>query len=307
MIISPLHSSSCQNLTPETQSIKAPPVRPSPKRKRPSSKDITAPLQLDTSLVLPLEPPSDSDSPRTKVANSLCHLDLCHTPLAPSSETNATRRKRLKPTQPLKYNDDGVCSDAYDGIFLSQQSSGTFAADSRDESPVAIGEIPGYLPSRELRISLPVTSMKQELQEGVAVCNAVATDDTERLMTVASSTSNSADGVPHRPPSPTAAHEDIPINQAALTWQDDEITGHDIDFTSVDDDGEGINGIGFKPTPAIAYARSQKRKQQVNEWRAREAREARQRRFERRRAVAGLESSKKTPISRRMVRFEEIA
>lgn len=67
----------------------------------------------------------------------------------------------------------------------------------------------------------------------------------------------------------------------ALTWQDSEITGHEI--SAPDDDGEGINGIGFRPTAAIAYARSQRRKQQVSEWKAREAREARQRRMERRR------------------------
>ncbi|KAF2207366.1 hypothetical protein CERZMDRAFT_102460 [Cercospora zeae-maydis SCOH1-5] len=71
------------------------------------------------------------------------------------------------------------------------------------------------------------------------------------------------------------------FDPAALTWQDSEITGHEI--TSPDDDGEGINGIGFRPTPAIAYARSQKRRQQVEGWKAREAREARQKRLERRR------------------------
>lgn len=54
-------------------------------------------------------------------------------------------------------------------------------------------------------------------------------------------------------------------------------------MTSPDDDGEGINGIGFRPTAAIAYARSQKRRKAVEEWKAREAREARQRRMNRRR------------------------
>ncbi|KAM3422474.1 hypothetical protein BST61_g2822 [Cercospora zeina] len=71
------------------------------------------------------------------------------------------------------------------------------------------------------------------------------------------------------------------FDPTALTWQDSEITGHEM--TSPDDDGEGINGIGFRPTPAIAYARSQKRRQQVEGWKAREAREARQKRLERRR------------------------
>lgn len=69
----------------------------------------------------------------------------------------------------------------------------------------------------------------------------------------------------------------------SLTWQDSEITGHDP--TDPLDDGYGINGIGFRPTPAVAYARTQKRTQQIQDWRSREAREARQRRSERRRGI----------------------
>ncbi|KAL4810077.1 hypothetical protein BDV18DRAFT_130252 [Aspergillus unguis] len=65
-----------------------------------------------------------------------------------------------------------------------------------------------------------------------------------------------------------------------LTWNDSEITGHNP--TDPDDDGYGINGIGFKPSAAIAWARSQKRQKQVSEWKNREAREAREKRRERR-------------------------
>ncbi|PYI29730.1 hypothetical protein BP00DRAFT_400231 [Aspergillus indologenus CBS 114.80] len=65
-----------------------------------------------------------------------------------------------------------------------------------------------------------------------------------------------------------------------LTWHDSEITGHNPSDPS--DDGYGINGIGFKPTAAIAWARSQKRQKQVAEWKNREAREAREKRRERR-------------------------
>ncbi|KKK15403.1 hypothetical protein ARAM_002778 [Aspergillus rambellii] len=65
-----------------------------------------------------------------------------------------------------------------------------------------------------------------------------------------------------------------------FTWNDSEITGHNP--TDPTDDGYGINGIGFKPTAAIAWARSQKRQKQVAEWKNREAREARERRRERR-------------------------
>lgn len=63
-------------------------------------------------------------------------------------------------------------------------------------------------------------------------------------------------------------------------WHDSEITGHDP--TDPTDDGYGINGIGFRPTPAIAWSRSQRRKQQLNDLKSREAREARQQRSERR-------------------------
>jgi hypothetical protein len=66
-----------------------------------------------------------------------------------------------------------------------------------------------------------------------------------------------------------------------LVWHDSEITGHNPSDPS--DDGYGINGIGFKPTASIAWARSQKRQKQVAEWKNREAREARERRRERRR------------------------
>ena len=53
-----------------------------------------------------------------------------------------------------------------------------------------------------------------------------------------------------------------------------------------EDDLTGVNGIGYRPTPAQAYARAQKRRQQVKEWKAREEREMRGRRAERRRGGA---------------------
>jgi hypothetical protein len=74
-----------------------------------------------------------------------------------------------------------------------------------------------------------------------------------------------------------------------LTWHPSEIIGHDPDDPN--DDGYGLNGVGYKPTPAQAWARSQKRKQQLAEYKSREAKEARQRRSERRR----LESRDASP------------
>ncbi|OJJ51410.1 hypothetical protein ASPZODRAFT_12236 [Penicilliopsis zonata CBS 506.65] len=72
-------------------------------------------------------------------------------------------------------------------------------------------------------------------------------------------------------------------NENPMVWHDSEITGHNPSDPS--DDGYGINGIGFKPTAAVAWARSQKRQKQVAEWKNREARDARGRRRERREGV----------------------
>ncbi|TEA18390.1 hypothetical protein C8034_v011148 [Colletotrichum sidae] len=69
--------------------------------------------------------------------------------------------------------------------------------------------------------------------------------------------------------------------RAALTWKDDEITVYDPE--DQDDDGTGINGVGFMPTAAMAYARTQKRRLQLAEYRKREESEARARRNQRRR------------------------
>ncbi|MCJ1337142.1 hypothetical protein MMC09_002421 [Bachmanniomyces sp. S44760] len=97
---------------------------------------------------------------------------------------------------------------------------------------------------------------------------------------------------PHSPPKtpplpPLEAHAPCYPSPppTSLIWLDSEITGHEP--TDPSDDGYGINGIGFRPTPALAYQRAQKRKQQVKEWKEREGREARGRRIERRRGQAG--------------------
>jgi len=92
--------------------------------------------------------------------------------------------------------------------------------------------------------------------------------------------------------------------RAALTWHDDEITMYDPN--DEDDDGTGINGIGFKPTPAIAYARAMKRKQQLAEYKKRQESEARAKRSQRRnRRSPGVMSSGPSVQTSRKVRFME--
>ncbi|KAE8380045.1 hypothetical protein BDV26DRAFT_290759 [Aspergillus bertholletiae] len=90
------------------------------------------------------------------------------------------------------------------------------------------------------------------------------------------------------PPKTQRSHRKSPpptgsATDNSLTWHDTEITGHDP--SDPNDDGYGINGIGFKPTAAMAWSRSQKRQKQVAEWKSREAREAREKRREKRDAV----------------------
>ncbi|KAK2743260.1 hypothetical protein FQN57_004949 [Myotisia sp. PD_48] len=80
-----------------------------------------------------------------------------------------------------------------------------------------------------------------------------------------------------RPKSPPLTIDPI---ENPFTWHESEITGYDP--TDPNDDGYGLDGIGFKPSATVAWNRSQRRKNQVAEWERREAREARARRKERR-------------------------
>lgn len=92
---------------------------------------------------------------------------------------------------------------------------------------------------------------------------------------------------PQREPSlsPSASsqrHDMSPsLTASTLWWDETEITGHDP--KDPNDDGYGINGVGFIPTPAIERARIELRKRQIAAWKVREAKEARQERSDRRR------------------------
>lgn len=88
--------------------------------------------------------------------------------------------------------------------------------------------------------------------------------------------------------SPTlpAQHNSPSQVTSALWWEEAEITGHDP--TDPTDDGYGINGIGFIPTPAVERARTELRKRQIAAWKIREAKEARQARSDRRRRDDGV-------------------
>lgn len=91
--------------------------------------------------------------------------------------------------------------------------------------------------------------------------------------------------------------------RAALTWHEDEITVYDSEDPN--DDGTGLNGIGFRPTPAIAYQRAQSRKKQLSEYKKREESEARAIRNQKRREALGGGSELKRHHSVVRVRFSE--
>jgi hypothetical protein len=95
----------------------------------------------------------------------------------------------------------------------------------------------------------------------------------------------------------------LDCDRTALTWHEHEITGHDP--SDPEDDGEGINGVGFKPTAAIARARAEKRRKQLAEYRTREAREERAKRSEKRRGGSPIRRDTKVEVTARRVRFLE--
>lgn len=79
---------------------------------------------------------------------------------------------------------------------------------------------------------------------------------------------------PTSPPDTT----DIDANEpdpdlSEFWWQPSEITGHSP--TDPDEDDRGVNGIGYQKTRTEAWSISQKKKKQIADWRAREAKEAR--------------------------------
>lgn len=75
------------------------------------------------------------------------------------------------------------------------------------------------------------------------------------------------------PSPPITPENSVSQEPASLHWEESEITGHNP--SDPEDDGEGINGVGFKPTAAIARARSERRRKQLADYKSREDKDAR--------------------------------
>ena len=93
---------------------------------------------------------------------------------------------------------------------------------------------------------------------------------------------------------------------ALLFWRDDEIVGYYSD--DPEDDGEGVNGIGYRQSMAERRVIERKRQAQIREWRTREAAEDRARRGNRRRGGypgVAVGAAAEENVGRK-VRFQEL-
>lgn len=310
-----------------------------PKRKR-SQLFVDGIPHLNTTrfsfAVPPSSPEDGSNSPRTKVAHRFHGLSLesgggvgatspgCGHD-AMQQDTDIGVRKRLK----LPHVDARILGQNADGARPAATATIVDLSDSKTASAAHPVTVPPAAGTRDFETP-PSTAVVAPSNNTIAIHPAAIQhreppaapgdgprDDTQPRPT--SPSQLSATKLRHNrkritpPPSPPPAARAVDVVdpvRAALTWHEDEITIYDPDDS--DDDGTGINGIGFKPTPAIAHARTLRRKQQLAEYRKREEREARARRSMMRRRgtspgpqAAALADLKGRVERRRTVRFLE--
>lgn len=287
--------------------------QPSPKRKRDTA--ANAP-HISTGLRIVSTPrgspePSDVDSPGNAVADQFQGMTIAGwpIPMSPLSPTDiAPKKPKLEAHQegrtPLE-DFMHVETSPDEGEMVPDTTSNMSQTDGAREIPET--------PQPQAHTQTPRTFAEVMASPQPVAFASSPTDSSVKQSKQHEQMSKSRG----RPPQPRSRKKSPSPPLPSLTWQDSEITGHLVDpSTDPDDDGTGINGIGFRPTPAMAYARAQKRRQQVMEWRARETKEARAKRSERRRrGVGGANMSsregtverdtttKEADTSRRGVRF----
>lgn len=244
-------------------------LNPSPKRKRDPLHHVAPLAPLNPSTPPPdLPAASGSESPRNRVADQLRDLTIMH-PVSTLRLVEEPAEAVVRKKAKRDHLPDALAQSEEARDWQDEWATATATHSwATDETPTNSNTIPDTI------VDNPYPTERQ----------------------------NGPSGTRSRKKSPSP-----PPMFSSLTWQDSEITGHLAD-PSIDpeDDGTGLNGIGFRPTPALAYARAQRRRQQVLEWRTREAREARQKRYEQRKrgsssVRSGLDESKEG--RRRTVRF----
>lgn len=220
---------------------------------------------------------SNGGSPRTNVAGHLQNLDLQEQ--SPISDLDVS----MPIGSPIGRSENGLQSGGFNPSIVLPDKTYTAAI---TQAPDSYGTFTTW------------AALETHDKDSV---KPLEIPETPRLRPVSS---------PTPPPSAKKSKSPDPLSPT-LWWHDEEITGHNPSDPT--DDGYGINGIGFLPTPAIANARAERRKKQVAEWKNREAREARQKRGDRRRRRdpdfgtpgSSINHGKRTDESRK-VRFLEI-
>ncbi|KAI6866570.1 hypothetical protein KC343_g12169 [Hortaea werneckii] len=311
--------------TSNKQDSSSTPPQPSDGHKRSGSDRAGIPLKIDTSQNMSDNTASGLDSPRSKVAERLQTLEIHqqHQPQQaprPSQYDDGRPSKRMKREPSTDPESSHV--DNSSGIASTPEAKSMAQAAFSNNNATLVPEIqetPDWQSQGPNETTLPTNNaMENVLDLAVPSVQAPKTSPRKRLASppppLASPKPSSASKKPHRTDSatssPSSKQDDTSTyllndDPTSLTWQDDEITGHELDANDPGDDGLGINGIGFRPTPAEAEARSQRRKKQIANWKAQEAKEARQRRMDRRRG--GEEGPRSDPVveGRRTVRFQD--
>lgn len=248
-------------------------TRGTPKRKRKVQTPLT-PVQLSFEIANEETVEDGSRSPRSSVAHRFGGLELGGGYLTPQQqESDRVKRQR---------------SDDHQGIGIMRdipEKRNLFPA--KISSPLPAAAAPRVSQERGQAKAVTTPKRKSKKRSG-----------TPPLRLKRSPIQDNKDDDDDEGPNLVIAD---PV-RASLTWHEDEITIYDPD--DEDDDGIGINGVGFKPTPALAHVRAMKRQQQMAEYRKREESEARAWRSQRRRDGSTAERHEGKLASRR-VRFLE--
>lgn len=208
-------------------------------------------------------------------------------------EDNGTTRKRIKP-----------CKESQYLVIKSDLSSGPNGEDSANAADLIQVPNSGHV---TLQTAVDPTLVKISKSGGNGRLQK-SYPSINRLQDSKSRSRKRAGTPPvskKKAPDPKLEDEPEIIDpiRAALTWQDDEITVYDPE--DKDDDRRGMDGIGFRPSPAIAYQRDQMRRKQLAEYKRREEIDARAKRNQRRREQLGAGAEMERNHSVVRVRFSD--
>ena len=271
------------------------PLKSTPKRKR-GEETTLSPIKF--SFELSAAPPSSEDgnsSPRSKVAHKFRGLALEGGGGAASDDSDIadSMRKRHRPDEVMR-DDDVPEPDRVDPAEDEEERPMVVAV-PLPEPEVALGEA-------EISLTHAAPQLDTGLHRSYPSINRLS-DSKSRVKKRSGSPPLRLKKTPRRDQNDEDEEMEIvdPV-RAALTWHEDEITIYDPE--DKDDDGTGLNDIGFKPTSALAASRVMKRRQQMAEYRKREESDARAKRSQRRRgANIAIGPEQKSPT--RKVRFTE--